>query len=32
MPDVDNNVLQSKRRKKSLKNAFIIYADLDVYY
>ena len=28
MPDVDNNILQSKPGKKSLKNAFIIYADL----
>ena len=29
MPDVDNNILQSKPGKKSLKNAFIIYADLE---
>ena len=29
MLDVDNNILQSKPGKKSLKNAFIIYADLE---
>ena len=29
MPDVDNNILESKPGKKSLKNAFIIYADLE---
>ena len=29
MPDVDNNILESKPEKKSLKNAFIIYADLE---
>ena len=29
MPDVDNNILQSKPGKKSLKNAFVIYADLE---
>ena len=29
MPDVDNNILQSKRGKKSLKNAFVIYANLE---
>ena len=29
MPDLDNNILQSKLGKKSLKNAFIIYADLE---
>ena len=29
MPDADNNILQSKPGKKSLKNAFIIYADLE---
>ena len=29
MPDVDNNILQSKPGKKSLKNAFIIYVDLE---
>ena len=29
MPDVDNNILQSKPGKKSLKNAFIIYEDLE---
>ena len=29
MPDVDNNILQSKPGKKSLKNAFIIYADVE---
>ena len=28
MPDVDNKILQSKPGKKSLKNAFIIDADL----
>ena len=28
MPDADNNILQSKPGKKSLKNAFVIYADL----
>ena len=29
MPDADNNILQSKPGKKSLKNAFIIYVDLE---
>ena len=29
MPYVDNNILESKPGKKSLKNAFIIYADLE---
>ena len=29
MPDVDNNILESKPGKKSLKNAFFIYADLE---
>ena len=29
MPDDDNNNLQSKPGKKSLKNAFIVYADLE---
>ena len=29
MPDVDNNILESKSGKKLLKNAFIIYADLE---
>ena len=29
MPDVDNNNLESKRRKKSLKYPFIVYADLE---
>ena len=29
MPDVDNNVLESKPGKKSLKHLFIIYADLE---
>ena len=29
MPDVDNNILESKPGKKSLKSAFIIYADLE---
>ena len=29
MPDVDNNILQSKPGKKSFKNAFIIYTDLE---
>ena len=29
MPDVDNNILESKPGKKSPKNAFIIYADLE---
>ena len=28
MPDCDNNILQSKPRKKSLENVFIIYAYL----
>ena len=27
MPNVENNILESKPGKKSLKNAFIIYAD-----
>ena len=29
MPDFDNNILQSKPGKKSLKSTFIIYADLE---
>ena len=29
MPGVDNNILESNTEKKSLKNAFIIYADLE---
>ena len=29
MPDVDYNILQSKQGKKSLKNAFVIYVDLE---
>ena len=29
MPDVDNNILESKLGKKSLKQPFIIYADLE---
>ena len=29
MPDADNNILQSKPGKKSLKNAFTVYADLE---
>ena len=29
MPDVDNNILESKPEKKSLKHAFVIYADLE---
>ena len=29
MPDADNNILQSKPGKKSLENAFVIYADLE---
>ena len=29
VPDADNNTLQSKPGKKSLKNAFVIYADLE---
>ena len=29
MPEVDNNILESKPGKKSLKHPFIIYADLD---
>ena len=29
MPDVDNNFLESKPRKKALKHPFIIYADLE---
>ena len=29
MPDVDNNILESKPGKKSLKHPFIIYADLE---
>ena len=29
MPDANNNILQSKPGKKSLKNAFVIYADLE---
>ena len=28
-PDVDNNIFQSKPGKKSLKNAFVIYVDLE---
>ena len=29
MPDVDNNILESKPGKKSLKHPFIIYANLE---
>ena len=29
MPDLDNNILESKPGKKSLKHPFIIYADLE---
>ena len=29
MPDVDNNILQSKPGKKLLKSAFVFYADLE---
>ena len=29
MPDVENNILESKSGKKSLKHPFIIYADLE---
>ena len=29
MPDVDNNILESKPGKKSLKHPFIVYADLE---
>ena len=29
MPDANNNILESKPGKKSLKHAFIIYADLE---
>ena len=29
MPEVDNNILESKPRKASLKHPFIIYADLE---
>ena len=29
MPDAENNILKSKPGKKSLKHAFIIYADLE---
>ena len=29
MPDAENNILQSKPGKKSLKHSFIIYADLE---
>ena len=29
MPDVDNNILERKPGKKSLKHAFVIYADLE---
>ena len=29
MPDVDNNILENKPGKKSLKYPFIIYADLE---
>ena len=29
MPDVDNNILESKPGKKLLKHPFIIYADLE---
>ena len=29
MPDAGNNILQSKPGKKSFKNAFVIYADLE---
>ena len=31
MPDVDNNILESKPEKKSLKHPFIIYADLECF-
>ena len=30
-PGVDNNILQGKPGKKSLKNAFVIYADLECF-
>ena len=29
MPDVDNNILESKPERKSRKHAFVIYADLE---
>ena len=29
MRDAENNILQSKPGKKSLKHAFVIYADLE---
>ena len=29
MPDTDNNILKSKPGKKSLKHAFVVYADLE---
>ena len=29
MPDAKNNILKSKPGKKSLKHAFVIYADLE---
>ena len=29
MPDVNKNILESKLGKKPLKNAFVIYADLE---
>ena len=29
MPDVNNNILESKPEKESLKHPFIIYADLE---
>ena len=29
MPDAENNILESKPGKKSLKHPFIIYADLE---
>ena len=29
MPDADNNILESKPGKKSLKHPFLIYTDLE---
>ena len=29
MPDANKNILESKAGKKSLKHAFVIYADLE---
>ena len=29
MPDADNNILESKPGKTSLKHTFVIYADLE---